>query len=114
VEAAPRDAEPTLACTDVAGKAAGLGPLDGGLPFEVDTAAARALLARPPPPALGALGGSLAFELVVGVNGRCWVKAKDVASTLLVAQALTTASGLPPEEGAELVRDLLARHTAAT
>ena len=109
VLAAPRDADATLACTDVAGKAAGYGPLTGGLPFELDTGAARQLLSRPPPPALAALGAALAFELVVGVNGRCWVNAAEVATCVLVAQALQATAGVDGVTACQVVQELLQR-----
>ena len=109
VLAAPKDAEATLACTDVAGKAAGYGPLTGGLPFDMDTGAARQLLSRPPPPALAALGAALAFELVVGVNGRCWVNAAEVGTCVLVAQALQETAGLGSVECCSRVQEMLKR-----
>lgn len=109
VEAAPRDADPQLTCVDGSGKAAGMGPLLGGLPFELPTGAARCLLARPPPPALAALGAALAFELVVGVNGRCWVAATDCATCVLVAAALRDGAARP-EQAEALVAAMLAVH----
>jgi len=112
VEVAPRDADPQLTCVDASGKAAGMGPLLGGLPFDLPTGAARRLLARPPPPALAALGAALAFELVVGVNGRCWVAAPDTASCVLVAAALRGGAARP-EQAEALVAALLAVHAQA-
>ncbi len=110
VESAPRDVEPQLSCVDASGKAAGMGPLLGGLPFSVSTGAARALLARPPGPALAALGAAASFELVVGANGRCWVSAPDVATTVLVANALQATALLAPERASALVAAMLAQH----
>jgi exosome complex component RRP40 len=108
-ESAPRDAEPLLSCTDAGGKAAAFGPLTAGLPFALQTRAARALLARPPPRALAALGAALSFELVVGVNGRCWVHAAAVQDTVLVANALQQAADMVPEQALALVQALLAQ-----
>ncbi len=113
VESAPRDVEPTLSCVDAAGKSAGMGPLLGGLPFSVSTGAARALLARPPCAALATLGAAASFELAVGVNGRCWVSAPDVGTTILVAQALTQAATLPPAHASSMVAAMLAQHADA-
>ena len=110
VESAPRDADPQLSCVDAAGKASGMGPLLGGLPFTVSTGGARLLLARPPCAALAALGAAVAFELVVGANGRCWVSAADVATTVLVVNALQQAVERTPEQGVALVAALLAAH----
>jgi exosome complex component RRP40 len=113
VESAPRDADPQLSCVDASGKASGMGPLLGGLPFNVPTGGARTLLARPPCAALAALGAAVAFELVVGANGRCWVSAADVATTVLVVNALRQAVDRTPEQGVELVAAMLAAHAAA-
>ena len=110
VESAPRDADPQLSCVDAAGKASGMGPLLGGLPFTVSTGAVRLLLARPPCAALAALGAAVAFELVVGANGRCWVSAADVTTTVLVVNALQQAVERTPEQGVALVAALLAAH----
>ena len=68
------------------------------------------LLARPPCAALAALGAAVAFELVVGANGRCWVSAADVSTTVLVVNALQQAVHRTPDEGVELVAALVAAH----
>ena len=87
-----------------------MGPLLGGLPFTVSTGGARLLLARPPCAALAALGAAVAFELVVGAHGRCWVSAADVATTVLVVNALQQAVERTPEQSLALVDALLAAH----
>jgi exosome complex component RRP40 len=114
VESAPRDVEPLLSCVDGSGKSAGMGPLLSGLPFTVSTGAARELLARPPCAALAALGAAASFELVVGANGRCWVAAADVATTVLVSNALQAAATLAPDRAAILVKAMLAQHADAS
>jgi exosome complex component RRP40 len=113
VQSAPRDAEPELSCCDAAGKAGPLGPLLGGLPFAVSTAAARRLLRRPPPPELAALGKALPYELVVGANGRCWAKAGSCADTVLVASTLAEAATLQPPAALELVQKALNQRAEA-
>lgn len=88
VDATNRDMQSTLSCVDAAGAASGFGPLQGGTLVECSTATARALLARPPPPALGMLGRALQFELAVGANGRVWVQAAATATVVTVCAAL--------------------------
>jgi exosome complex component RRP40 len=91
VVAAHPDMDPQLSCVDAAGAAAGYGHLKGGMLFEVSCAWARALLARPPPGVLLALGAEVAFELTVGLNGCVWVDAPSPALAVRVAGALAAA-----------------------
>jgi exosome complex RNA-binding protein Rrp4 len=91
VVAAHPDMDPQLSCVDATGAAAGYGHLKGGLVFEVSCAWARALLGRPPPPVLLALGAEAPFELSVGLNGRVWVDAPGAAVAARVAGALAAA-----------------------
>lgn len=109
VEAACRDMDPTLSCVDAStGKAAGFGPLTGGMTFEVGSPQARELLGQPPPPALAALGAALQFELAVGLNGAVWVDSPSPAVSVLVANALPATEGLPPAAALAHVQRLLA------
>lgn len=82
------DMDPVLSCVDAQGRASGLGHLKGGLTIECSCAFARALLSRPAPPLLAALGKAVAFELAVGLNGRAWVDAPSAALVARVAGAL--------------------------
>jgi len=107
VDTAHRDMQPTLTCMDAAGRSAGFGPLKGGLQFACGTAQARALLSRPPPAVLAALGGSLQFELAVGLNGRVWVDAADAQSAILVSMAVQATEGMEAERARTIVDAML-------
>ena len=113
VTSAPRDAETELTCVLATGKVGcfpctavnssagccsrlhvqggGFGHLKDGLLTELNLQQCRQLLAQPPCPLLAALGAKVAFELVVGQNGRAWVKAASAKETVLVASALQSA-----------------------
>jgi len=95
VVSAYRDAEPVLSCVDSQGRTAGFGHLKAregktGTLFNVSSSYARALLQTSPPhPLLVALGRTLRYEVVVGLNGRVWVEGdncKDVVRVMLVLQ----------------------------
>jgi len=111
VDTAHRDMQPTLACTDGAGRAAGFGPLKGGYQFACSTAQTRALLGNPPPPVLLALGRSLQFELAVGLNGRVWVDAASPQIAVLVSLAVQASEGAGD---AEEVENIVAAMLAAS
>jgi exosome complex component RRP40 len=108
VAAADRDLPPELSCVDGAGAAAGFGPLKEGTVVAAGTAGARALLERPAPRALAALGEALEFELAVGVNGRVWVHAASTGTVVTVAAALEACEGRTPAAAAAAVVALLA------
>lgn len=110
VVAASPDADPVLSCVDAAGRAAGFGHLKGGLTFECSCAWARALLARPPPAVLVALGAEAPFEVVVGLNGRVWVDAQGAALAARVARVLQAAEEelRPGDDAAAFVKRALA------
>jgi exosome complex component RRP40 len=110
VSEANPDMDPVLSCVDAQGKGAGLGHLKGGLVAEVSCAWARALLSRPMPAALAALGKEAAFELAVGLNGRLWVDAPGAALTARVARALQRAEEElgPGDNAAAFARQALA------
>ncbi|GMH38016.1 hypothetical protein BSKO_05900 [Bryopsis sp. KO-2023] len=84
ITGANRCVAPTLSCVNSLGKSGGMGVLKGGCTFEVSTRFAGELLSKPPHPCLVILGGSLKFEIVVGLNGWCWVDSPSPASTILV------------------------------
>lgn len=103
------DRVPELVCTDVSGKAAGFGPLTGGYIFSCSTGLARALLGTPTCPVLEALGGSLSFEIAVGMNGRVWVNSSKYETTVLISNAITNAAYLPPSLQRSMVKQLLTK-----
>ena len=94
------------------GKAEGMGPLNGGMVFEVSPAFARRLM-------LGAVKGGVCvleevgekvrFEVAVGRNGRVWVDSGRVGSTVAIGRLLTEVDekGFGVEEQKKLVRRML-------
>ncbi|CAD7704552.1 unnamed protein product [Ostreobium quekettii] len=107
VTAADRDLHPVLACTNALGKAAGMGPLSGGMTFSVSSATVASLLAVPPHPALAALGAAFKFEVVVGVNGLCWVDADKLATCVLVANCIRNCEDLGAEEAGAVTKRIV-------
>jgi exosome complex RNA-binding protein Rrp4 len=98
VVTANRDMDPVLSCVDSSGRAAGFGPLKGGLVVECSLPHARTLLAKPPGPVLAALGSKMKFELAVGLNGRLWVNSVDCRTTIRVCRVLVGAQNVPVAE----------------
>ena len=76
--------------------------------MELNLQQCRQLLAQPPCPLLATLGAKIAFELVVGQNGRAWVKAGTARDTVLVAAALP-ATHCNAVQAEQLVSQLLQR-----
>ena len=87
-------AEPLLTCVDKQGRAGGLGLLTGGYTYQCSTHAAQRLLSRAGGKALEKLGESVAFELVVGFNGRCWIDAATAEDQIVVARTLAGGGAL--------------------
>lgn len=108
--------DPELECVSSStGKAEGLGPLTGGMVFDISLGMARRLMM---PKAvdqgklivleeLGAAGVS--FEIAVGRNGKVWVNSKEIRSTLGVGRAIqeTDQRGLSVAEQNKLVKKLV-------
>ncbi|KAF2105113.1 hypothetical protein NA57DRAFT_63292 [Rhizodiscina lignyota] len=101
ISSASRDMDPELSCVSASsGKADGLGPLKGGMLFDVSLGFCRRLLlseSKVPLPAeqgggavtiLEALAEKIGFEVAVGRNGKLWVDGGDVKMTLAVGKAL--------------------------
>lgn len=93
-------------------QAGGYGHLKDGLLIEVNLQTGRQLLAQPPCALLAALGKKVAFELVVGQNGRVWVKADTARNTIIVAQALPSAH-VNAVQADQLIRQLSQRQQQA-
>ncbi|KAK3365185.1 hypothetical protein B0T24DRAFT_652299 [Lasiosphaeria ovina] len=113
---ANRHMDAELECVSAAtGKAEGLGPLTGGMAFDVSLGLARRLLmARSRDEGgvevlelLGAEG--LAFETAVGRNGRVWVGSDSPKTIVLVGRALreTDEGRLDVEQQRKLVKRLV-------
>ena len=58
------------------------------------THAAQRLLSSAGGKALEKLGESVAFELVVGLNGRCWIDAASAEDQIVVARTLAGGGAL--------------------
>ncbi|XP_045051173.2 exosome complex component RRP40 isoform X1 [Desmodus rotundus] len=85
---ANKDMEPEMVCIDSCGRANGMGVIgQDGLLFKVTLGLIRKLLA-PNCEILQELGKLYPLEIVFGMNGRIWVKAKTVQQTLILANVL--------------------------
>ncbi|KAL3420431.1 Exosome complex component rrp40 [Phlyctema vagabunda] len=108
--------DPELECVSSStGKAEGLGPLTGGMLFNISLGMARRLMMPKPVEqgkvvVLEELGGlNIAFEIAVGRNGKVWVDSNSVKSTLAIGKALqeTDEKGLSLEEQKKLAKKLV-------
>ncbi|CAG9465070.1 unnamed protein product [Pedinophyceae sp. YPF-701] len=93
VAQATPDMDAELSCVDAVGRAAGFGPLKGGVLTTCPTGTARRLLVRPPSPVLTTLGKFVQYEVAVGMNGRVWVSAATPAAAALVVAAVKAVDG---------------------
>ncbi|KAI0894083.1 hypothetical protein F4806DRAFT_473838 [Annulohypoxylon nitens] len=116
VSLANRHMDPELECVSPStGKADGLGPLNGGMLFDISLGMARRLLMRKSVEEgkvivleeLGAAG--LAFETAVGRNGKIWVNSEKVKTVLAVGRAVkeTDEKNLTIEQQKKLIRKLV-------
>uniref|UniRef100_A0A674HP70 Exosome complex component RRP40 n=1 Tax=Taeniopygia guttata TaxID=59729 RepID=A0A674HP70_TAEGU len=85
---ANKDMEPEMVCIDSSGKSSGMGIIgQDGFLFKVSLGLIRKLLA-PKCEIIQELSQLYPFELVLGMNGRIWVKAKTVQQTLIIVNIL--------------------------
>ncbi|KAI9745305.1 MAG: exosome non-catalytic core subunit rrp40 [Claussenomyces sp. TS43310] len=108
--------DPELECVSSStGKSEGLGPLVGGMLFDVSLGMARRLM-MPKAAEQGKLtvleelgGAGVSFEIAVGRNGKVWVNSKNTKSTLAVGKAIqeTDEKRLNVSEQNKLVKRLL-------
>ena len=99
------------------GKAEGMGPLKGGMVFEISPAFARRLMmgtdregrSRGGVVVLEEVGEKVKFEVAVGRNGRVWVDSGSVATTVLIGRLIGRVyeEGLGVEEQRKAVRRAL-------
>ncbi|KAM4809745.1 exosome complex component RRP40 [Rhinophrynus dorsalis] len=95
---ANKDMEPELACIDSSGKANGKGVIgQDGLMFKVSLGLVRKLL-TPQNDIIQELMNIFPLEVVVGMNGRIWVKAKTIQQTSVVASLLEACEYLTAEQ----------------
>ncbi|NXD22687.1 EXOS3 protein, partial [Spelaeornis formosus] len=85
---ANKDMEPEMVCIDGSGKSSGMGIIgQDGFLFKVSLGLIRKLLA-PKCEIIQELSQLYPFEMVLGMNGRIWVKAKTVQQTLIIVNIL--------------------------
>lgn len=107
--------DPELECVSSStGKSEGLGPLIGGMAFNISLGMARRLM-LPKPAEKGKLvlleelgEQAVAFEIAVGRNGKLWVDSKSVKTTLSIGRAIqdTDEKSLGVEEQKKLARKI--------
>uniref|UniRef100_A0A8C5P8N5 Exosome complex component RRP40 n=1 Tax=Leptobrachium leishanense TaxID=445787 RepID=A0A8C5P8N5_9ANUR len=85
---ANKDMEPELVCIDSSGKANGMGVIgQDGFMFKVSLGLVRKLL-TPQNDIIQEMMNIYPLEIVIGMNGRIWTKAKTIQQTLIVANLL--------------------------
>lgn len=92
VSSAPKHADVELECFNTnTGKSEGLGPLKGGMVFDVSVGFARRLMRgrKGGVVLLEELSEKMRFEVAVGRNGRVWVEGgDDIRGVLVVGRCL--------------------------
>lgn len=95
---ANKDMEPELVCIDGSGRSNGMGVFgSGGLMVKVSLGLVRRLLA-PHSDLLSDLSGLFPSELVVGLNGRVWVRSSSLQQTLILSNLLQVCENMSPEQ----------------
>ncbi|XP_030622567.1 exosome complex component RRP40 [Chanos chanos] len=95
---ANKDMEPELVCIDSNGKANGMGVFGAdGFLFKVSLGLVRRLLA-PQSEIVKDLEKLFPSEIVVGMNGCVWVKAKTVQQTLIVANLIESCENMTAQQ----------------
>lgn len=95
---ANKDMEPEMVCIDSCGRANGMGVIgQDGLLFKVTLGLIRKLLA-PDCEIVQELGKLYPLEIVFGMNGRIWVKAKTIQQTLILANVLEACEHMTTEQ----------------
>ncbi|KAK9773367.1 putative Ribosomal RNA-processing protein 40 [Seiridium cardinale] len=116
VSLANRHMDPELECVSATtGKSEGLGPLVGGMLYDISLGMARRLLMRKSVEegkvaVLEELGSAgLAFETAVGRNGKMWVNSESIKTILVVGRAVkeTDEKDLSVDQQKKLVRKLI-------
>ncbi|XP_015261998.1 PREDICTED: exosome complex component RRP40 [Gekko japonicus] len=103
---ANKDMEPEMVCIDSSGRANGMGIIgQDGFLIKVSLGLIRKLLA-PGCEIIQDLGQLYPFELVLGMNGRIWVKAKTIQQTLIVANILEACEHMTAEQRKQAVAKL--------
>lgn len=98
VLAANKDMEPELVCIDTYDRAMGMGTLpEGGIMFNVPLNIAR-LIVNPDNPFLLTIAKKIIYTIVVGFNGRVWVKAKKQKEMIAIMNCIMMLDVMTLEE----------------
>nr|XP_021156607.1 exosome complex component RRP40 [Columba livia] len=104
--AANKDMEPEMVCIDSSGRSSGMGIIgQDGFLFKVSLGLIRKLLA-PKCEIIQELSQLYPFELVLGMNGRIWVKAKTVQQTLIIVNILEACEYMTAEQRKQVLAKL--------
>lgn len=88
---ASKDMETELVCIDALGKKCKMGVLESdGFLFTCSLNLIRKIL-NPNCPLLKYLGKEVPYEIAIGMNGKVWIKAKNIKSTIAIASAILEA-----------------------
>ena len=103
---ANKDMEPELTCVNPAtNKADGYGELVDGTLIKCSLFQSRCLLSQHAP-VLVEMGRRFPFEIVVGLNGRVWVKADSVKHSVFLVNAITKSEWIPSDRVPALLKSL--------
>ena len=104
---ANKDMEPELVCIDHYNRAVGMGTLpEGGLLFTVPLHVARNIL-QPQNTFLHQLGKRMSFSVVVGFNGRIWLKANNQFEMIAIMHSISLLEFMSLEEALNKVHDVI-------
>lgn len=104
---ANKDMEPELSCVDEHGKSNNLGPINDGYMFAVPFGLSRQLLKMPESRVLSLLGKHFCFEIVIGMNGRVWISAKNIIDTIAISNAIISAQFMEDNQITVMVKQLI-------
>lgn len=99
-----KDIEPEVTCMGENLKSNGLGELKNGFLTVVSCTLARKL-ALMSSEILDSIGKTIAFEIVIGMNGRIWINSASSELTLNISDSLKEADKLPANEQISFIRN---------
>lgn len=95
---ANKDMEPEVVCMDGQGRSSGMGVVrNGGFLFKVSLNLVRKILSSQCI-LMKTLGQKFPFEVVVGMNGRIWVKGRSNKETIALANAISASEHMTNEQ----------------
>lgn len=108
---ADKDMEPEMVCIDIYNRAVGMGPLpEGGLLFTIPLHIARSII-DPQNPFLLEIARYISYSIVVGFNGRVYVKASKQIEMVAIMHAIKLLELTNLEEAKENVGKLIESFT---